>query len=164
MNIEAQKMDPREMYHFMNSIIIPRPIAWVSTISKSGISNIAPHSYFNIVTANPPIIAFSTVGLKDTYRNISETGEFVINVVDEHNVEKANASSERFPPEVSEFTRVGLTELQSISVQPPRVGESPISLECKVYKVLEIPPTPTFHILGEIVHIHVQDEMFINGR
>lgn len=164
MNLEANKIDPKDMYHLMNSIIIPRPIAWISTISKSGITNIAPHSYFNIVTPNPPLVAFSSIGLKDTYRNISETGEFVVNMVDESNVDKANASSERLAPEISEFQHVGLTEVPSAQVSPPRVGESPISLECKVYKVIEIPPTPTFHVIGEIIHVHIDDSLFVNGR
>ena len=124
---------PHGFYRLMTSIVTPRPIAWVSTRSAEGVDNLAPHSFFTIVCADPPMVAFSSVGRKDALRNIEATGEFVVNLIGEPYTEQANLTGTDFPPELSEFDAVGLTREPSDRVKPPRVAESPAALECVVH-------------------------------
>ena len=126
---------PREMYKLMTGMIVPRPVALVSTVSRNGVANLAPFSFFCGVGSVPPTVLFcpslrpgaseGTVEPKDTLRNVEETGEFVINVVSEAIAAAANASSAEVPPEVDEFPLSGLTPIASVAVRPPRVAESP---------------------------------------
>src|SRR5262249_18090554 len=111
----------QQIYHLMNSIVVPRPIAWVSTLSPAGAANVAPHPYRMIVSSRPPIIAFSSSGVKDTLRNVRATGEFVFNQVPQALAEEMNLSSANFPPETSEFDWAGLTPVPGTVVRTPRV-------------------------------------------
>lgn len=154
---------PRALYHLMNSVVAPRPIAWVSTISAAGVANVAPHSYCMIVSANPPIIAFSSTGAKDTLRNIQATGEFVFNQVTEALVEAMNLTSADFPADTSEFDWAGLTAVPSTVVRPPRVGESPAALECRVLSIQEFGNGPSNLIIGQVVHLAVDPAFVTDG-
>ncbi len=154
---------PNNVYSLLNSIVVPRPIAWVSTLSPEGIANLAPHSYCMIVSASPPIIAFSSSGAKDTLHNVRATGEFVFNHVAEALAEVMNLSSADFPPDTSEFDWTGLTPVESVVVKAPRVGESPASLECRVRDIQEFGDEPSYLIIGDVVHITVETSLLKEG-
>jgi flavin reductase (DIM6/NTAB) family NADH-FMN oxidoreductase RutF len=166
-------IDPREagfqnVYKLLIGAVVPRPIAFVSTLSREGILNLAPFSFFTAVSANPPVICFCPVrrpGLapyKDTLSNILATGEFVVNIVSEEFASKMNATSAEFPPEVDEFEASGLTPVPSDLVRPPRVAESHVQMECKLYLTLEFGELPGSGnlVLGEVVRFHVDDLYF----
>ena len=166
-------IDPREVgfqnvYKLLIGAVVPRPIAFVSTVSREGIRNLAPFSFFTAVSANPPVVCFCPMRrsgsnpYKDTLSNISVTGEFVVNIVSEEFAEKMNVSSADFPPEVDEFEASGLTPVPSDLVRPPRVAESHVQMECKLYLTLEIGELPGSGnlVLGEVVRFHVDDQYF----
>ncbi len=152
-----------QIYHLINSIVAPRPIAWVSTRSASGVANVAPHSYCMVISANPPIIAFSSTGAKDTLRNIRATGEFVFNQVSEALAEEMNLSSANFPPDTSEFDWAGLTPVPSVVVAAPRVGEAPAAMECRLLDIREYGAEPANLIIGQVVHIAVDPAFLKDG-
>ncbi len=173
MIIDPDIQNFKDNYKLMIGSILPRPIAFISTISKNGIHNLAAYSFFNGVTSKPPTICFApnrkgTDGSKkDTLVNIEETGEFVVNIVTEEIVKPMNDTAPEFPPDVSEFEEVGLTPIDSTIVKTPRVQESPINLECKLLQVIEIGPAEPgggFLVIGEIVLFHIQDNLLENGR
>jgi len=161
-----------EMYKLMTGLIVPRPVALVSTVDKDGIANVAPFSFFCGVGANPPTVLFcpslrsSGDNRKDTLRNVEQTGEFVINIVSDALAAAANATAADVGPEVDEFLLAGLTAIPSEAVRAPRVGESPAQFECKL---LQIVFTGTGSgagvvVLGEIVRFHVDPELEQNFR
>lgn len=170
MILDPAQMSVRERYFLMIGAIVPRPIAFVSTVNRAGVPNAAPMSFFNGVSSTPPIVSVSLASRrgekKDTLRNIEETGEFVVNVVDEALAEKMNLASGDYPPEVSEFDRAGLAAVPSDLVLPPRVAESPIAFECRLVRTIEIgaPPHRTALVLGEIVRIHARDDLVLEDR
>lgn len=153
----------REMYNLINSIVAPRPIAWVSTLSPAGVANVAPHSYCMIVSPDPPIIAFSSTGEKDTLRNVRATREFVFNQVPEALAEEMNLTAGNFPPDVSEFDWAGLTPVPSTVVRAPRVGEAPAAMECKLLDIQEFGREPSYLIFGEVVHIAIDPSFVKDG-
>ena len=124
-------LDPAELgrtiYPWLNSVVVPRPIAWVSSRSAEGIDNLAPHSFFSIAGIDPPVLMFTSVGEKDSLRNIRATGEFVVSTCTESLIEKVNLTGTDFPPGASEFDAAGLTREPSLRVAPPRVAESPVA-------------------------------------
>ena len=154
------------MYHFMIGVVVPRPIAFVSTVSAGGAFNVAPFSYFNAITNRPPLVGISinrrSGEPKDTARNIQETGDFVVNVVSEALLERAVRASGDWPKDEDEFDLTGLTPVKSDLVRSPRVGESPVSLECRLHRVIEL--GDAFFTVGEIVRAHVADEVLTDGR
>jgi flavin reductase (DIM6/NTAB) family NADH-FMN oxidoreductase RutF len=179
MNVTASELPHRELYNILISCVAPRPIAWVSTLSASGQPNLAPFSFFNCVSAKPPLLAFSpslrapqepnmaSAGEpKDTLRNIRETKEFVINIVTFELLVPMNLTSGEYDASVNEFELAKLTPAPSKVVRPPRVGESPVSFECKLYQVLEFSPAPGGGalVIGEIVGIHINDVHLKDGR
>jgi len=161
------QVDPRTLsstavYKLLISSVVPRPIAWVSSVDADGVANLAPFSYFMAITDDPPTIAFSCSpragNRKDTLRNVEATGEFVVNVVDDDRAEQMNLSSGDYPPELDEFALTKLTPAPSVVVKAPRVAEAPISMECKVVRIL---PVGRAHLtLGEIVQWHVRDDVY----
>lgn len=166
-------IDPREagfqnVYKLLIGAVVPRPIAFVSTLSREGIRNLAPFSFFTAVSANPPVVCFCPVRrsgsnpYKDTLSNISATREFVVNIVSEEFAEQMNATSADFPPEVDEFEASGLTPVRSDVVRPPRVAESHVQMECKLYLQIEFGELPGSGnlVLGEVVRFHVDDLYF----
>jgi len=144
--------------------VVPRPIAWITTLSKEGVVNLAPFSFYNAITTKPPLIIVS-IGkrkdgsLKDTARNIRETGEFVINVVSKDFLEKMHESGKDFPPEVSEAEELGIELDPSALIKPPRVKGVPAALECKLKEIVEIGDTPMDLVIGEVVAIHYREEL-----
>jgi len=178
MLIDAGKASPRDMYRILLGSVLPRPIAWVSTTSNSGIDNLAPFSFFNAVSAKPPLLAFAPAlqavaepdsqrGMpKDTLRNIKENGEFVVNIVSHSLREAMNASSGNFAKDVSEFDQTKLTRAQSTMVKPPRVAECKVSFECRLYKLLEFGEEPSSGnlVIGSVLCVHVQDSIYKDGH
>ena len=151
-----------------NAIVGPRPIGWISSRGKGGGVNLAPYSFFNGFNYTPPIIGFSSVGYKDTVRNIEETREFVWNLVTKPVAEAMNATCANVPPEVDEFSVAGLTPAPSIKVSPPRVAESPVSFECKLTQVLRLQsadgtPINSWVVFGEVVAVHIARRLLKGG-
>jgi flavin reductase (DIM6/NTAB) family NADH-FMN oxidoreductase RutF len=152
--------------------IVPRPIAFVSTVSPDGVLNLAPFSFFTAASANPPVIMFcpmrreAGVLRKDTLRNITSTKEFVVNIVSEEFAEKMNVTSGEYPPDVNEFELSGLTPVPSDLTKAPRVGEAHVQMECRLYLWIEIGDGPLSGnvVLGEILRIHVDDKYFDNYK
>ena len=120
------------IYPLLNSVVVPRPIAWVSTRSETGVDNLVPHSFFTISSVVPPVVQFTSVGHKDSLRNALATGEFVVSLCTEELIEQVNLTGTDYPADVSEFDAVGLTREASHLVAPPRVAESPVALECRL--------------------------------
>jgi flavin reductase (DIM6/NTAB) family NADH-FMN oxidoreductase RutF len=171
--LDTQTLPFAQAYKLMIGSIVPRPIAWVSTLSPSGVPNLAPFSFFNGVCSNPPSLLFCPVrrgtdgAKKDTLTNLEANGEFVVNVVTEHNVGLMNQTSAEYPPEVSEFTEAGVTPLPSVLVKPPRVAESPIHFECKLLQVVPVGDGSVGSgcvVIGEIVRFHAHETVYQNGR
>jgi flavin reductase (DIM6/NTAB) family NADH-FMN oxidoreductase RutF len=166
---------PREIYKLMTGIIVPRPVALVSTVSREGVANLAPFSFFSGVGAVPPTVLFCPAlredasaedPRKDTLRNAEETGEFVINVVSDAIADAANASSAEVPPQVDEFLLSGLTPIPSEIVRPPRVAQSPAQMECKLLQVIYTGHAPRSGVivLGEVLRFHLRADLFENFR
>jgi flavin reductase (DIM6/NTAB) family NADH-FMN oxidoreductase RutF len=179
MIIEPKEMSPRELHNVLIGSILPRPIAWVSTVSKSGKLNLAPFSFFTVASTYPPVVCFSpayakTVQVgdhsevvpKDTLRNVRETHEFVVNIVSQNLVEKMNQTSGEYAPGESEFEAAGLTAVPSHMVQPPRVGESLVNMECKLRQIIEFGNQPMAGnlVLGDIVCIHLDEKVYKQGH
>ncbi len=162
MDIKVSEIDRKQIYKLMTSTIVPRPIAWISTVSKDGIYNLAPFSYFAGVSSSPPLLMVSigskeTGDKKDTWKNIEETGEFVVNIVTKELLDKMNISSVAFDAEIDEFEKAGLTPEKSTVVKVPRVKESPINIECKKFEIINIGKMGI--VFGEIVNFHIKDEL-----
>ena len=131
--LRPRDTDPAAFYRLLNSVVVPRPIAWVSTRSADGVDNLAPHSFFTVACADPPIVQFTSVGRKDSLRNVEATREFVVNLAPEPLFEQINATATDFPPEIDEFDAVGLEREPSAQVPPPRVAGSPVAIECVLH-------------------------------
>jgi flavin reductase (DIM6/NTAB) family NADH-FMN oxidoreductase RutF len=170
MKIHAEDLSMSEAYRLLISIVVPRPIALVSTQSPEGVRNLAPFSFFNAVCSTPPVVSLALVrrdgAKKDTLRNIEATAEFVVNIVEEAIAEKMNLTSGDYPAESDEFALSGLTPAPAAKVKPPLVAESPVSLECRSFEILEVgrPPGNSSLVLGEVVLFHVRDGLFVDGR
>ena len=150
------------------AIIAPRPIGWISTLSASGVPNIAPYSFFNAVSDTPPIIVFSSSGRKDSLGNVEATGEFVWNMATRALAEALNASSARVPPEVDEFALAELETAPSRLVAPPRVAASPASLECRLLQIVELrdldgQPAGSSLVIGQVVGVHIDRTYLRDG-
>lgn len=145
------------MYPLLTASVTPRPIAWVSTLSAGGVPNLAPYSFFTVACADPAILSVTSVGRKDTHRNIQDTGEFVVNMGTEALMEVMNATSAPVGPEVDEFELVGLTPEPSDVVGPPRVAEAPVAFECVRHEVIDLGTSAL--LLGRVVSVSVRDEV-----
>ncbi len=143
----------RRFYQLMTSVVVPRPIAWVSSRSTEGVDNLAPHSFFTVAGVDPPVVQFTSVGRKDSLRNIEATGEFVVCLATESLFEQVNATGTNFDNDTSEFDTVGLVRERSATVRPPRVAASPVALECRLRQVIEI--GSCFLVLGDVLHAAV---------
>jgi flavin reductase (DIM6/NTAB) family NADH-FMN oxidoreductase RutF len=167
MNIAPAVLNQQESSHLLTDIVIPRPIAWISTVGEHGIFNLAPFSAYGIVSTRPMAVGFS-VGIKrdgqkkDTLRNIELTGEFIVNVVTKDLAEKMNITSALYPSDVSEFEKAGLTPLKADFVKAPMVAESPVNMECRVIQNIELgKPSPSYNlIIGEVLCVHIRDEFY----
>ncbi len=159
-DLDPTEVGTRAFYQLLTSVVVPRPIAWVSTRSADGIDNLAPHSFFTVSCVDPPMIQFTSVGKKDSLRNAVETGEFVVCLATEPLFEQVNASGTDFPAGVSEFAEIGLTAEPSAVVAPPRVAESPVALECRLHQALELGDSTV--VIGRVVHASVSTDT-LNG-
>ncbi len=162
LEVDPADWQPRQVYFLMTGLVVPRPIAWVSTRSPDGVRNVAPHSYFQAVANDPPHIVFSSTGEKDTLRNVRATGEFVVNLVSTEVVEPMNFTAADFPPEEDEFTWAGLTEAPAHRVAAPRVAEARAHLECELRH--ELPVGNGNLVVAEVVHVHVDPSVWRDGR
>lgn len=149
-------------YRLLTAVVVPRPIAWVSTVSADGVDNLAPHSFFTVACVTPPIVQFTSVGRKDSLRNAEATREFVVNLASEALFTKINASATNFPPDVSEFDAVGLTREPSARVRPARVAESPVALECVFHAALCLGDSTV--VFGRVVLAAVHAEVLVDGH
>lgn len=160
MEINLADLAPAKRYGILASLIIPRPIALVSTISKDGVKNAAPFSFFNVFGSKPPILAVApgdrSPGIpKDTARNIRDTGEFVVNMVDPTLAEGMNLAAASLPPETSEFASAGFTAKPATQIKAPLIREAPVSFECKEHTTLQIGSNRL--VIGEILVAHIRD-------
>lgn len=146
----------RGFYKLMTSVVVPRPIAWVSTRSAEGVDNLAPHSFFTVAAVSPPVLAFTSVGRKDTLRNIEATGELVICTTPEPLFTQVNATGTNFDPATSEFDTVGLEREPSRTVAPSRVAASPVAFECRLRQVVEM--GDSFLVLADVLHAAVHTD------
>ncbi len=151
-----------------NAIVAPRPIGWISTRSAGGALNLAPYSFFNGFNYTPPIIGFSSVGYKDTLRNVEQTREFVWNLVTRPLAERMNQTSASVGPEVDEFALAGLTPAASRVVAAPRVQESPVAFECRCTQIVQLQTAEgqavtSWLVLGEVVGVHIDESLLVNG-
>jgi flavin reductase (DIM6/NTAB) family NADH-FMN oxidoreductase RutF len=173
------KVDPATLsadaaYAWQAATILPRPIAWTSTLNEDGSANLAPFSFFTGVSSDPPtcLICVSrrrrqldgSRPPKDTWRNIERTGEFVIHVVDDALGPQMNATSREFPYGTDEIAEVGLTRVPSDRISPPRITEAPVAMECRLERIVEVGRAGTAVIIGEILLWHVRDELVVGGR
>ncbi|MNO99803.1 Flavoredoxin [compost metagenome] len=170
-SIDPSTISERDNYKLLIGSVIPRPIAFVTSMSENGVLNGAPFSYFNIVSSNPPMISLSIQRkggqLKDTARNIAQKGQFVVHVVDEHNVGQINMTAASLPSEQSEIQLAGLTAIDSTKISVPGVKEAKIRMECVLEHSLELggvdAPGCDF-IIGRVVQFHIEDEIYTDGR
>lgn len=166
MRVPLDDLTPTERHRWLTPIIAPRPIAFVSSLSASGVGNLAPFSFFAMGGQSPQSVAFCPIAdrngnPKDTLRNVRETGEFVINIVSRAMAEQVNQASAPYPFEVDEFDLTGFTRVASELVRPPRVAEAPASLECRVFQLVphgEGSQHGTW-VIGEVLMLHVRDEL-----
>ncbi|MBI1397011.1 MAG: flavin reductase family protein [Betaproteobacteria bacterium] len=152
----------------LNAIIAPRPIGWISSRDPAGTLNLAPYSFFNAFNYRPPIIGFASTSYKDTVRNIEQTGEFAWNLVTRPLAERMNATSATVAPDVDEFALAGLTPVASRVISVPRVAETPVSFECRLSQVLRLRgadgrEVDTWLVLGEVVGIHIDRSLLVDG-
>jgi flavin reductase (DIM6/NTAB) family NADH-FMN oxidoreductase RutF len=167
--IDPDTLDPQSRYKLLIGSVVPRPIAWTSTVSREGVHNLAPFSFFTVASRNPPMLCISMgpradqpPDTKDTLSNIAEMGEFVINIVSLPLSNAMYESSRTHPPKADEFEKAGLTPAPCEVVAAPRVEEAAVSMECLLDRVLQL---GTDHlVIGRMVRFHVRDELYENGR
>lgn len=166
-SFDPETLETRDLHKLLLSAVAPRPIAFASTIDSKGNVNLSPFSYFNVFSSNPPILIFSPSRrvrdntTKHTLQNADETREVVINMVDYSIVEQMSKSSNEYAKGVNEFTKTGLTEVNSLKVKPPRVLESPVSFECVVDNIISLGDNGGAGqlVIAKVVHIHVKNEL-----
>jgi flavin reductase (DIM6/NTAB) family NADH-FMN oxidoreductase RutF len=167
MLFDMETLPPQDRYKILASSVVPRPIAWVTTRSRAGIVNAAPFSFFNAMGSDPPTVAIGILPregrLKDTATNIVETGEFVVNLVSEDNAEAMNVTCIDAPPDIDELQLAKLTAVPSRSIAPPRIGEAPVSFECRILASLVTGPLQTI-VVGRVVCAHVADAFVLDAR
>ncbi|MFT9846196.1 flavin reductase family protein [Aneurinibacillus sp. REN35] len=161
-------LSAKDKYRMLTSCIVPRPIAWVTTMSACGVGNAAPFSYFTGVSIEPPLVLFAIERRdgkkKDTLLNIEDTKEFVINLVTAHNVVAMNETSKDYQPDEDELKLAGLDTVPSVCVKPPRIQQSPVHMECRLHDILEIGSSPHALVIGEVVAIHAADHLIKEDR
>ncbi len=170
--IEWHFYEPRDGHRLphdpLNAMVAPRPIGWISTVSADGVRNIAPYSFFNLINYAPPLIAFSSVGRKDSVANVEATGEFVWNLATRDLAEAMNATSAMVPAEVDEFALAGLETLPSQLVAPERVAASPVAFECRLTQLIRLTDRhgeelDQYLVIGEAVGVHIDTAMLEDG-
>lgn len=161
-DLNPDELGAGSFYKLLTSVVVPRPIAWVSTRSPEGVDNLAPHSFFTVSCVDPPMVQFTSVGTKDSLRNVSATREFVVCLAGEPMFEKINATATDFPAEISEFASVGLTAEPSATVAPSRVAESPVALECVLHANVELGNSTV--VIGRVTHAAIDSDVFVTDE
>jgi flavin reductase (DIM6/NTAB) family NADH-FMN oxidoreductase RutF len=156
-DFDPGELPSRDFYRLLTAVVVPRPIAWVSSRSPEGVDNLAPHSFFTVASVNPPVIQFTSVGEKDSLRNIRSSGEFVVNLAPAGLMAEVNATGTNFPPDVSEFDAVGVSREEGRTVAAARVAESPVSLECRLHSTTAIGDCVL--VFGEVTHAAVDSDV-----
>ena len=161
MDFDFAPISPQERYKILIGLVVPRPIAWVSTFNENGVANCAPFSFFNVISEDPPLVIVSfnlrTDGqLKHTLKNIRRTGEFVVNLSDEPTANAMHRTGTEIPETESEFTTYGLTPAPSVRVKHPRIAEAAASFECRLERRIAFGPEREM-VVGEILHVHARD-------
>lgn len=166
MEIDPETSDPSEIYRLMTSVVVPRPIGWISTVSEDGTDNLAPYSYFNAVSSSPAVLMFSAGThdgeRKDTPTNAIESGEFVFNLVTEAVAKEMDETSASLPTGESEFEAAGIERAESTVVEPPRVAAAKASFECTLYDSMQVYDNTM--VLGEVRYAHVDDDLLTDGK
>lgn len=170
MKIDPADLSRQDAHALLIGAVLPRPIAFLSTVSEEGIHNIAPFSFFTAMSTKPAIVGFGVArkrdgAKKDTLVNIERTKDYVINLVNEELAEAMNQTSGEYPSHVDEFSVAGLTPVKSDLVKSPRVGESPVNMECRLMQILEFGQSPNVasFIIGEVIRVHVKEESWVDG-
>ena len=161
MDIDPEDAGVGDFYKLLTAVVVPRPIAWVSSRSAEGVDNLAPHSFFTVAAIDPPVVQFTSVGRKDSLNNVEATKEFVVNLAPEWLFEQINASGTAFPPHVSEFDAVGIEREPSLLVAPPRVAGSPVALECVLHATSTIGHSTV--VLGRVVNAAIDERVLEDG-
>jgi flavin reductase (DIM6/NTAB) family NADH-FMN oxidoreductase RutF len=164
----ASATDVQTVYGLLNAVVVPRPIAWITSISAHGLVNLAPFSFFTLLAVDPPLLGVSfsqrtSGGRKDTTRNILEQGEFVVHIADETMAGQVATSSGEFAPEVSEVDLLGLATLSSATVAVPRLACAPVAMECRYHRTFDLGEGSEF-VIGEVTAIHIRDDLMVDGR
>jgi flavin reductase (DIM6/NTAB) family NADH-FMN oxidoreductase RutF len=162
--IDPGDQEGRVLYFLLNSIVVPRPISWISTVSADGVFNLAPHSYTTVLSPDPPVVGFVSVGEKDTLRNVQETGDFVYHTAGREFLSSINLSAADFPADESEFDWTGLEPVPSTLVKSPRVASAPVAMECRLEGVQRIKKSRNHLVLGEVVRIHLAERIMTGDR
>lgn len=152
-DFDPTELDPGRFYRLLTAVVVPRPIAWVSSVSADGVDNLAPHSFFTVACVDPPIVQFTSVGRKDSLRNVEATREFVVHLAPESLFEQVNATGTNYPAAISEFDAVGLEREPSRQVRPPRVAAAPVALECVLHATTCFGNSTV--VFGRVVHAAV---------
>jgi len=164
----TEQLSPKEAYDVLSAVVVPRPIAFITTVSPEGIVNAAPYSFFNVINEDPPMVAFSAGmgagGKKDTVLNVEITNEFVVNVVTEAILDQVVETSARYPRTVSEIDVTHLRTAPSTVVHPPCVADSPVSLECRLWRQIPLKKDGRILTIGTVVVIHVADALLTAGK
>lgn len=166
LELDPAEIGPGPTYTWLLSVVVPRPIAWVSSRSAAGVDNLAPHSFFTVSSQDPPVVQFTSVGRKDSLRNIEETREFVVNLVTEELALVANETATNYPREMGEFDTVGVDREPSLCVRPPRVAWSPVALECVSagFHAFGTGASASTVVFGRVVHLAIDDSVARDGR
>jgi len=171
MEIDPTTLDTDALYKILIGSVVPRPIGWASTVSTTGVANLAPFSFFTVVARNPPMVSLTIqprsdrIRLKDTLINARETGEFVINIVSLPQVNQMHLSSVEHDPETDEFVVAGLAKAPSVTVRPSRVADAPVSMECKVDRILSLGEAGDHLVIGRVTRFHIRDALWLErGR
>ncbi|GMA38023.1 flavin reductase family protein [Mobilicoccus caccae] len=154
--------DERAPYRLLNSVVVPRAIAWVSSRSGDGVDNLAPHSFFTVACAEPPMLAFTSIGAKDTLRNVRETGEFIVHVAARELMGAVNRTGAGQPADVSEFDDAGLDRAPGHAVSVQRVAASPAAFECVLHQIVDLGTSAM--IIGRVVHAAVREDVFTHPK
>jgi flavin reductase (DIM6/NTAB) family NADH-FMN oxidoreductase RutF len=176
MKVDPATLSSDAAYYWLVATVVPRPIAWVSTLNEDGSANLAPFSFFTGVSSDPPTCLISVARRKlvrdgqvervpkDTWRNIERTGEYVIHVVSDALAQRMNETARDHAYGVDEFVHAGLEKVPAEKVAPPRIAEAPVAMECRLDRIVEVGRGGTAVIIGEVLLWHVQDDLLVNGR
>lgn len=172
MILDPENLDAASIYKILIGSVVPRPIGWVSSLSSKGVANLAPFSFFTVVSRKPPMVSLTLMphaersSPKDTLSNIRDTREFVVNIVSFAQVNQMHRSSASYPPEVDEFDAVQLDKAASTEIAAPRVADAPVSFECRLQSVTEMGEVGDHLLIGRVVRIHVRDDIWLaeSGR